>query len=242
MKAGREAFELAVAEYRLTDLEPPAEALAVAADSLGRTGIFLLGEAHGVAQTPLAILGLVSRLGVRALAFEWSYDELDDVVRPVLLTGTVASDALWTLPPSAEVFSGDGRFTAGHVRLLEHLSGQLDRIVLLDRFGSEGPEREVGMARRLLAERGQDSPLLAVLGAMHVVREPLDELKPVGLLVENELPGVANGILAPSSGTCWFHGEKEVTSGELPPADAVIPIGVASPAFVPRAARPAAAC
>jgi hypothetical protein len=234
MMAGREAFERAVADYRLTDLEPPAEALAVAAASLDRTGLFLLGEAHGVAQTPLAILGLASRLGVRALAFEWSHDELDDVVQPVLVTGTVASDALWRLRPSAEVFSGDGRFTAGHVRLLEHLSNQLDRIVLLDRVGSEGQEREAGMARRLLAERRRDSPLLAVLGAMHVVREPFDELEPVGLLIDIERPGVANGILAPSSGTCWFHGENEVASGELPPADAVIPIGIAYPAVVPQ--------
>jgi hypothetical protein len=234
MIAGREAFERAVAEYRLTDLAPPGEALAVAADSLDRTGLFLVGEAHGVAQTPLAILGLVSRLGVRALAFEWSYDELDDFVQPVLTTGTVASDALWTLPPSAEVFSGDGRFTAGHVRLLEHLSDQLERVVLLDRVGSEGPGREVGMARRILTARGRDSRLLAVLGAMHVVREPIDELKPVGLLIEHQLPGVANGILAPSSGKCWFHGEQEVASGELPPADAVIPIGIAHPAVVPQ--------
>jgi hypothetical protein len=229
----REAFECAVADYRLADLVPPAGALAVATASLDRSGLFLLGEAHGVAQTPLAILGLVSRLGVRALAFEWSYDELDDVVQPVLLTGAVDSDALWTLPPTAEVFSGDGRFTAGHVRLLEHLSNQLDRIVLLDRVGSEGPEREMGMARRLLDERRQDSPLLAVLGAMHVSREPLDELKPIGLLIEIELPGVANAVLAPSSGTSWFHGEHEI-GGELPPADAVIPIGIAYPAVVPQ--------
>ena len=143
MRARRAAFERAVADYRLTDLAPRGEALAVAAASLDRTGLFLLGEAHGVAQTPLAILALAWRLGVRALAFEWSYDELDDVVQPVLSTGSVASDALWRLPPSAEVFSGDGRFTAGHVRLLEHLGDQLDRIVLLDRVGAEGSKREL---------------------------------------------------------------------------------------------------
>lgn len=108
MTAERAAFERAVADYRLTDLAPPDEALAVAAASLDRTGLFLLGEVHGVALTPCAILGIAQRLGVRALAFEWSLDELDDVVQPVLSTGRVASDALWRLPPSAEVFSGDG--------------------------------------------------------------------------------------------------------------------------------------
>jgi hypothetical protein len=84
--AGRAAFERAVADYRMTDLAPPDTALAAAAASLDRTGLFLLGEAHGIAQTPLAIFGLAWRLGVRALAFEWSYDELDEVVQPVLST------------------------------------------------------------------------------------------------------------------------------------------------------------
>jgi hypothetical protein len=234
LTAQRAAFERAAADYQLTDLAPPGDALAVAAASLDRTGLFLLGEAHGVAQTPLAILGLAWRLGVRALAFEWSYDELDDVVQPVISTGSVASDALWRLPPSAEVFSGDGRFTAGHVRLLEHLGDQLDRIVLLDRVGSEGAERVGEMARRLLAGRRRDSPMLAVLGAAHVARAPEDGVEPVGLLVEEELPGVANGILAPSSGTCWFHGEVEVPFEDLPRADVIVPIGVASPAIVPQ--------
>jgi hypothetical protein len=234
MTTGRAAFERAVSDYRLTDLAPPAEALAVAAASLDRTGLFLLGETHGVAQTPLAILGLAQRLGVRALAFEWSYDELDDVVQSVLSTGTVTSDALWRLPPSAEVFSGDGRFTAGHVRLLEHLGDQLDRIVLLDRSGSEGSERELGMTRRLLTGRRPDSPMLAVLGSGHVVRAPLDDVESVGLLIEEELPGVANGILMPSSGAVWFHGEHEFSSGELPAADVVVPLGVAVPAVVPQ--------
>jgi hypothetical protein len=217
----------------LTDLAPPAGALAVAAASLERTGLFLLGEVHGVAQTPRAILGLVERLGVRALAFEWSYDELDCVVQPVLSAGSVASDVLWTMPSSAEVFSGDGRFTAGHVRLLERLADRLDRIVLLDRVGSEASNRERGMTRRLLAARRRNAPLLAVLGASHVVRLPVGGLEPLGLLVEEKVPGVANGVLAPSSGSFWFHGEQEVASGAPPPADVVIPLGVASAAVVP---------
>ena len=175
----------------------------------------------------------MERLGVRALAFEWSYDELDDVVQPVLTTGAVDSDALWALRPSAEVFSGDGRHTAGHIRLLEHLGGQLDRIVLLDRAGSEGSSREREMAQRLVAARHPGSPMLAVLGVGHVVRARDDDVESVGLLVDHELPGVANGILAPSSGTCWFHGEVEVPFGDAPPTDVIVPIGVASPAVVP---------
>ena len=66
MAVGRAAFERAVADFRLAD--PPAWALAVASASLDRTGLFLLGEAHGVAQTPRAILGLASRLGIPVTA------------------------------------------------------------------------------------------------------------------------------------------------------------------------------
>ena len=75
--------------------------------------------------------------------------------------------------------------------------------------------------------------MLAVLGVGHVVRAPLDDLEPVGLLIEEELPGVANGILAPSPGRFWFYGERTFSAGELPPADVVVPIGVAYPASVP---------
>jgi hypothetical protein len=234
MTGERVAFERAVAAYQLTDLVPPDEALAVGAASLDRTGLFLVGEPHGVAETPLAILGIARRLGVRALAFEWSYDELDEVVQPVRSTGAIASDVLWSLAPSAEVFSGDGRFTAGHVRLLEHLGVQLDRIVLLDRVGSEGAERELGMAKRLLAGRRRDSPMLAVLGAGHVGRVPLEGLETLGSLIAEEPSGVASGFLAPSSGTCWFHGEQELVPGDPPAVDVVVPLGVAHPAVVPQ--------
>ncbi len=76
--------------------------------------------------------------------------------------------------------------------------------------------------------------MLAVLGVGHVVRASDDDVESVGLLVDHELPGVANGILAPSSGTCWFHGEVEVRLRDLPPTDVIVPIGVASPAVVPQ--------
>jgi len=234
MVASRAAFARAVADYQLTDIAPPPEALDAAKSSIERTSLCLLGEFHGVLQTPRAILSIARRLGIRTLAFEWSYDELDDVVQPALSTGSIAYDALWSLPATAEVFSGDGRFTAGHVRLLEHLGDQLDRIVLLDRVGAAGSQREIGMAYRLLAAQRQNSPLLAILGVGHVVRAKIDGIESVGSLVERELPGVANGVLAPAGGTCWFHGEQQVPSVQLPPTDVVIPIGVSTPAVVAR--------
>jgi len=90
------------------------------------------------------------------------------------------------------------------------------------------------MARRLLAGRTESSRMLAILGIGHVVRTLLDELEPIGLLVERELSGVANGILAPTSGTVWFHGEQDLPSEAHPPVDVVIPLRVARPAVVPQ--------
>ena len=222
-----------MAEYELVEIAPPAAAVEAAAASLARAGAFLLGELHGVAQTPRAILGLVSRLEVGALALEWAYDELDDVIQPVLTTGLVDLDALWALPPDAEVFSGDGRFTDGHVALLEHLAPRLERIVLLDRFGSEGAAREAGMAQRLV-DAARVGPVLAVLGVGHVLRSAVEGAEPVALLAERELARAATGVLWPSSGTCWFHGERTLEQHEPPRVDAVIPLGVATAAVVPQ--------
>jgi hypothetical protein len=50
--------------------------------------------------------------------------------------------------------------------------------------------------------------------------------------VERALPGVANGALSFSSGTCHFGGEHEVRPvGD--PVDAIFELGVATPAVVP---------
>jgi hypothetical protein len=81
------------------------------------------------------------------------------------------------------------------------------------------------MARRLLDERRRDSPTIAILGAAHVVRKPMGGLEPVGLLVEQKLPGVANGFLAPLSAI-----DEGFTT-----ADVSIPIGEAEPAVRPSA-------
>ncbi len=94
MAVGRAAFERAVADFRLTDLVPPARALAVASASLDRTGLFLLGEVHGVAQTRVRSSGSRRVSALRALAFEWSHDELDDVGAAGASTGAFAFDAL----------------------------------------------------------------------------------------------------------------------------------------------------
>ena len=228
MTGGRAAFERGVASYRFDAPALPAEVARVAGDSLARTGLFLLGERHGMEQTPAWLDALVRSLGIRALAFEWSHDELGHVVA----SGRVDRDALFALPPSAEAFRGDGRFTAGHVALLDRLRLPGDAVLCLDRLDAEGAAREEGMLERLLSLRDPSLPTLVVLGAGHVVRLAEGDFEPLGLLLELELPGVANGALVPSGGAVRYHGERPVWV-DVPEVDVVVPVGAARPAVVP---------
>jgi hypothetical protein len=231
--AGRAAFERAAGAYPLDGVPVPPGVEAIGRASLDETGLLLVGERHGVEQTPRAILSLVLTLRADALAFEWSWDEFDHVVQPVLATGRVDAEALWSLPDGAEAFSGDGRFTAGHVRLLEALAPRLRQVLLADRLVSASPQaREADMAERLLRHRVRGGRMLAVLGAAHATREQQGGVEPAGVLVARELPAVRTCMLAPAGGTVWHHGESSVRSG-WPVFDAELPIGEARPARVP---------
>jgi len=86
----------------------------------------------------------------------------------------------------------------------------------------------------LAAGHGRVSPLLAWLWAGDGGRGRLEGLETLGSLIAEEPSGVASGFLAPSSGTCWFHGEQELVPGDPPPVDVVVPLGVAHPAVVPQ--------
>jgi hypothetical protein len=200
---GRAAFEAAVAGYDLeavrVDPAPAREAFDASA------GLLLLGEAHGVEQTPAVAYALLRSLGIRRIALEWAEEEMRPVVDGEL-------DALWTLSPEAEAFSGDGRLTAGHLALLER--ADLDDVVLLDRVGTEGESRMLAMRERLLAA---PRPLLAVLGASRAA---------------HELPGVCPVRLAWAGGSCWSGGEHEL-AGDSPQLPFELPLPPAGPATVP---------
>jgi hypothetical protein len=141
-----------------------------------RRDLLLVGDAHGVhaSREPAVLYEIARGLGARALAFEWSHDELGNVVEEFLATGTFDLEAVWALPPGAESFGGDGRFTAGHVALLErlHREGTLEQVIPFDRLDPDPPApqdvRRREMAERLLAEWDRALPLLAVVGAGHL--------------------------------------------------------------------------
>lgn len=226
---GRAEFEHAAAAYRLEGIDVPDEVAAVAAESLEAAGVVLVGESHGVEQTPRAVFALVRRLDVDALGFEWSWDQFD----PVLATGRVDREALWSLPLEAEAFCGDGRFTAGHVRLLDELAGRLDELVCVDVLESATPQaREEAMAHRILQAVRPGRRLLVVVGWWHAGTEPDEGVEPAGALLLRALPGLRTVLLAPGPGTAWFHGEHAF--GPRPHGlDVELPIGPAVAAVVP---------
>ena len=194
----------------------------------------MLGESHGIAETVSAILTLVRQLGVRALAFEWSHDEIDEVVQAVFATGRIDLDALWEVPVGGDLFAGDGRFTAGHVRLVEQLvaAGELEQVILVDRLGSEGHERERELAARLLESLRPDLRAIAIVGQGHTLRETTGVAESMFDHLEQALPEVANGSLSFSSGTCYYRGEGEVWP-ITDATDSLFELGVATPAVVP---------
>jgi hypothetical protein len=235
VKLQRSAFERAVRSYRLDDVPLDDNVLAAGRESLEATGLFLVGEPHGAAENPRVVYALAQRLGTRALALEWSHDELDAFAQPLVAEGALDLEALWALPAEAEAFCGDGRFTAGHVALLTGLGaeGHLEQLVLVDRVGpAEIEEREQAMTARLLAERRCDLPMLVWLGAFHTLLEPVEDVDPLGARVARELPGLRSVEILYDAGEVWFHEPERVETPEVWPVP-VVRLPVAQPADVP---------
>jgi hypothetical protein len=223
-------FATAVARHPFPLYSLDAEALAAASATLAATGLLVLGETHGVRETPSVLYALAVELGVRAVAFEWSYEEMHAPLQAIVRDGSYDFERLWSLPPSAEFFCGDGRITAGHFALLARLhdEGRLDQAIAFDRLDSEPPAdwrsyvrtREPELASRLLAEWDGRSPLLVVTGAFHAQLESADG-EPMAAYLARRLPGLRPAMLQHEPGP------------PLPAAPIVLRAGEATPAVVP---------
>jgi len=154
-------FRAAVDSYRFAATAPPHP-----------DGSILIGHGHGLraAWEPALVYALAHETGATALAFEWSDDELRALVDGLLESGRLNVDDLWRLPQGAEAFCGDGRFTAGHVALLERLVAEhrLAQVILFDRLDWVQPERSTEMAVRLAAAWERDHRLIAIVGGAHL--------------------------------------------------------------------------
>ena len=232
-------FARAVEAHPLTDVSLDDDAVARARAAVGDTGLLVVGEQHGIHETPNVLYTLARALDTRAIAFEWSFEEMDDPVQDFLRTGAFDFDRLWALPSSAEFFCGDGRFAAGYLRLLQQLrsEGRLDQIIAYDRLDSEPPPTDWGlrdreMAERLLNEWDDTLPLLVLTGAFHA-RLGRAEGETMAAHLALARPCLQTAMVSYASGQCWWRGEICDVSPAVPDSSITIRIPVATPAIVP---------
>ena len=233
-------FSNAVRAYRFENVTLDDDAVAAAAESLRTSGLVLVGEPHGVYETPAVLYAIIVALDVRAVALEWSHDELERHVQTSLSFGAFDFTEYWRLPATAEFFAGDGRITAGHFALLERLRAErrLDQLVLYDRLDTDSPPpdwhvRDREMATRLLDVWDGQRPLLVLSGAFHVQTQPQDGAEPLGGHIARARPGIKTAMLDYRSGFCWSRGATHDLVGPMPEADIVFRLPRGTPADVP---------
>jgi hypothetical protein len=158
--------------------------------------MLVLGEAHGFAETPRFILRLMREVDARALALEWSHEEVDDMLQRFVDTG----DLDLTLPPAtAEIFNGDGRALEEHLELLYTLraEGRLEQVIAFDRLDREGQtwgDRDREMAERLLAQWDRRHRMVVVTGGFHAQLD-CAEGATMAMQLACKLPGLRTAML-----------------------------------------------
>jgi hypothetical protein len=197
-------FRTAVRVYRFDSFSLDADAIDAARATVDEAGLIVVGEPHGMYETPAVVYSLAVSLGTRALAFEWSHEEMDEPVQDFVRSGSFDFERLWRLPSSAEFFCGDGRITTGHFALLQRLSaeGRLEQVIAFDRLDPvPHPEdwriRDREMAERLLAEWQPSAPLMVVTGAFHAAMQPHLEAEgaTTTALMARERSGLVSAVL-----------------------------------------------
>jgi hypothetical protein len=231
-----EEFAAAVRMHRLDAVRLEGEAVERAGAALAAAGLLVVGEAHGVRETPNVLYALARALGARAVAFEWSHEELEAPLQAFMRTGGLDLERLWSLPASAEFFCGDGRITAGHFALLQRLrdDDRLDQAIVYDRLDPEPPPadpfvRERDLAGRLLSEWDDRFPLIVLTGAGHA---RLDGAETMASWVARRRPGLAPAMIEYERGQGWFHGLYDL-SEPMPAAPITLRVREATPAVVP---------
>jgi hypothetical protein len=181
------ALEAAVAAFDPAAPGPRIASAVVAAAraSVERCGLILLGEVHGVRQTPLVIRDLLGALGLGRLALEWPA-HLAAEIRAYLRDGEPPGDDLW-------LWAGDGRITAGHLATLRALTarGPLDLTLFDVQVPAEATwsDRDAAMAAEIL--RAVAAPALVVAGNAHTPLAPTRFGVPMGARLAAARPGIA---------------------------------------------------
>jgi hypothetical protein len=197
--ASLEEFQRAVDEFDITSsrLTIDPAALAAARQSLDQSGLLLLGEVHGVRQSPLLARALMAALDVTGLALEW----------PAGLAAAVGGFfADGRVPDHPQLWGGDGRITAGHFALLRErfLAQRLQALTLFDGVNETSwSRRESAMAERILNAQGPATRTLVVAGNAHTALTPTMLGVPLGARLAEWRPGVREIHVRYGNGTYY---------------------------------------
>jgi len=212
-------LEAAAAEpLTLLDLAVEADALGAVRDSLDATGLVLLGEIHGIRQTAGLLAALVDLLDISLLALEWPV-ELTDAMTTWVATGE--------LPDHPFLWLGDGRITAGHLRLLKQLGSRTPPVTSL-LFDAAEPHRvdptpmsheqmwtarDHAMAENLAsALAGSGQRCIAAAGNLHTQLTEGRYGRPMGAWLEDELPGLRGITVRYGTGRLYNLGSHPINS------------------------------
>jgi hypothetical protein len=182
-----EAFLQAAAEFVVADVELQADSSAAVAArrSIDNSGLLLLGEVHGVKENPLLIRALMQMFGLTSLALEWPEDLAPAVA--AFLAGEMLND-------HPQLWSGDGRITAGHLAVLaDRATAGPFELTLFDRaMGADWSwsRRDEAMAACIMAGSAGSSPTLVVAGNAHTPLRPSDLGVPMGAHLAQQRPGL----------------------------------------------------
>lgn len=218
-------FEQAVQEFQVAELQTEFEPRAVEASRavIGKAGIFLLGETHGVRENPLIIYTIIKQFGLKALGLEWP-EHLRDTVETYLATGHISFEDIAASP--------DGRITAGHFGLLKklHEEGALQKLIFFreENLRSRSwSQVDADMAKSILENFRADAPTLVVAGNLHTRTSVFEADWPgdpgpkhsMGEVIRQTVPSVPAGVITCVTGAYHNYGVQEIEGRE----DQVVP-------------------
>lgn len=196
-------------------VDPDARAAITA--SLDRTGLLLLGEIHGIRQTPHVVAALVELLDLRTVALKW----------PAPLTATVdAYRRTGVLDDHELLWLGDGRLTAGHLALLRDLDDRRPAVgwLAFDPWAvppevpgeSLWTSRDHAMARRVLDRTSPTGRTLVVAGNAHTPTSRTGNGVPMGAWLARERPGLRSIQITYGDGGTYNFGPVPLLARDQP--------------------------
>jgi len=210
-------FQRAVRDYKVAaldcDFDPKSEAVLRA--GLEKSHALLLGEVHGVEQTPNIIYTLFKKFGFRHLALEGA-DDMNDW-----------ADKFTSGKGDALDFGGihdtcGGGIMPGHLAVIQQLKkeGLLDKLTFFHptiRFEDDDNESRDRLMAEKLQSRLSDAPTLVITGSHHATREHSPGLPggaeyPMGYHLKQTTPGIQAGRIDALSGQFFgMYGDARIT-------------------------------